>query len=143
MSQLSAYRVPPLHEFKAKRELREAGSRAYLPVETIKKRKQPVARGYIFTDHKPHDAKHVRGKVGSFDRVELIRLYPRRDRGHVLPDPFAPGDSVLVQRGPFAALNGTVIEKRGKRGWFVDVAIFGKLSRVTVATHYMRKHDPG
>jgi len=143
MTTISAYRVPPLQEFRAAKELRQAGHRAYLPTERNGKRKSPVARGYIFATGKPSEAKHVRQRIGDLPRASLIRLYPRRDRGHEAPEPFKSGDSVLIERGPFAALSGIVVTKRGKRGWLVDVAIFGSKSRCTVATHYMRKHDPG
>lgn len=143
MSHIIAYRVAPQCERKAARELRENGRRAYLPLEVVGKRKAPVARGYIFAETKPHDAKHVLSKVGDVNRAELIRLYPRRDRGHVAQDPFGEGDNVEIMRGPFTAFKGVVVSKRGKRGWIVDVSIFGRMSRCTVATHYMRKHDPG
>ncbi len=142
MTTIGAYRVPPLREYKARREIRKARERAYLPTERHGKRKAPVARGYIFATGKPLEAEHVRGKIGDVPRAQLIRLYPRRDAGHVPLDPFQPGDRVLIERGPFASLIGTVVEKC-KRGWLVDVALFSRVSRVSMKGTNMRKHDPG
>lgn len=144
-----AYRTPPQLERKAADELRAAGYRAYLPTEVKttrndRKRRVAVAPGYVFADGKPHDAKHVRTAVGSVHRSELARIYPRRDRGHMPPvSPFSTGDEVRIQRGPFAMLSGVIIDPAGKRGWHVDVRLFGSTTRAVVATAYMRKHDPG
>jgi transcription antitermination factor NusG len=151
MTTLNAYRTPPQLERKAAKELREAGIRAYVPTEvrTIRgaravKRRFPVAPGYVFAADKPHDAEHVRACIGSVGRSELARIYPRRDRGHKSPaSPFAEGDSVTIQRGPFAQLTGTVSGPAGKRGWMVDVMLFGRPTPVAVAERYMRKHEPG
>jgi transcription antitermination factor NusG len=150
MRTLNAYTVPPQKERKAVQEAREAGLRAYVPTEkktyrhgqkTIKRR-DPVAPGYVFAEGKPYEAKHIRSRVGAVERTAIARLYPRRDVGHMPPDPFKAGDQVVVQCGAFASLSGTVVAKC-RRGWLVDVLLFGRLSRVSIATHNMRKHDPG
>jgi transcription antitermination factor NusG len=140
---INTYRVATQQTFKAYRELTENHCRPRLPCEKRGKRRYPVASGYIFADSKPREAKYVKRLVGPVNRAELIKLYPRRDRGHLMPDPFAPGDTVLIERGPFAALSGVVVGKRSKRGYMVDVSIFNRMSRVSISPHYMRKHDPG
>lgn len=152
MRTLNAYTVPPQKERKAVQEAREAGLRAYVPTEkktyrggkkTVTRR-VPVAPGYVFAEGKPYEAKHIRNRVGAVDRTAIARLYPRRDVGHKLPAlPFEPGDRVTIQRGPFAQFIGTIIGQAGKRGWMVDVKLFGRMIEVAVATHYMRKHEPG
>lgn len=143
MSTITVYRVPPQQEFKAARELRQAGFRAYLPVETVKRRRQPVARGYIAADGKPSEAKHVRKRVGEVERVELAKLYPRRDRGHEKQEakPFAVGDRVEIKVGPFASMTGLLAKKRGRRQWLVDVGC--NTGRVSVQTTSLIRIDPG
>jgi len=150
MRTLNAYMTCPQKERKAVKEAREAGLRAYVPTEkktyrigqkTIKRR-VPVAPGYVFAEGKPYEAKHIRTRVGAVERTAIARLYPRRDVGHMPPDPFKAGDSVVISCGTFASLPGTVIEKC-RRGWLVDVQLFGRLSRVSIAPHNLRKHDPG
>lgn len=139
MSTITAYRVPPQMEFKAARELRQAGNRAYLPTERHGKRKAPVARGYIFADGKPAEATHVRTAVGLVQRPELIRLYPRRDRGHTAPEPFKAGDRVEIKVGTFANLIGTLARKRGRRQWLVSIAD----RQVCAQTSSLIRIDPG
>lgn len=139
---INTYRVATQQTFKAYRELTENHCRPRLPCEKRGNRRYPVASGYIFADSKPREAKYVKSLVGPVNRAELIRLYPRRDRGHLMPDPFAPGDGVRIDKGPFASFHGTVIEKC-KRGWLVDVKLFGSVRRVSMKSTSMRKHDPG
>jgi hypothetical protein len=140
MSTINAYRVPPLHEFKARRELREAGCKAFLPTARLSKRNQPIARGYIFADHKPPDAKHVRSPIGPCPRAQLLRLYTRRDRGHEPASPvWTAGDRVEIKVGPFASMSGSLIRKRGRRQWIVDVA--GK--HICAQTQSLIRIDPG
>jgi transcription antitermination factor NusG len=136
---LSAYRVPPLQEFRAAKELRQAGHRAYLPTERQGKRKAPVARGYIFATGKPAEAKHVRQRIGDLPRASLIRLYPRRDRGHEAPEPFKAGDRVEIKVGTFASMTGTLTRKRGRRQWLVDIS--GR--QVCAQTTSLIRIDPG
>jgi transcription antitermination factor NusG len=152
MRTLTAYTTPPQKERKAVQEAREAGLRAYVPTEKktyrgLKRtvtRRVPIAPGYVFAEGKPYEAKHIRTKVGTVERNALARLYPRRDRGHRFPVlPFEAGDRVTIQRGPFAQFIGTIIGHAGKRGWMVEVRMFGREMEVAVATDYMRKHDPG
>lgn len=151
MTTITAYRTPPQQERKAAQEARDAGYRAYVPTEQVKhktasgktiSRRRPVAPGYVFAAGKPAEAEHIRARVGTASRVEVARLYPRRTRQPVA-DAFAPGDAVTVDRGHFAALHGTVVEKRGRRGYVVDVVMFGRTLRTTIAGDCMRKHDPG
>lgn len=151
MRTLNAYTVPPQKERKAVQEAREAGLRAYVPTEkktyrgakrTVTRR-VPVAPGYVFAEGKPYEAKHIRNRVGTVERTAIAKLYPRRDVGHMPTDPFKPGDPVVIQRGPWASLYGEIVEKRGRRGWWVDVKMFGTVTRTTLAAHYMRKHEPG
>lgn len=126
-------------EFKAAKELRQAGHKAYLPTERNGKRKSPVARGYIFADGKPPEAKHVRQRIGNVQRAALIRLYPRRDRGHEQPEPFKAGDRVEIKVGHFASMTGTLTKKRGRRQWLVDMG--GK--QVCAQTTSLIRIDPG
>jgi len=146
MSTITVYRVPPQQEFKAARELRQAGFRAYLPVETVKRRRQPVARGYIAADGKPNEAKHVRKRVGEVERVELIKLYQRRDRGHEKPQvAFEAGNTVklsqryTVDKGKTVDVVGILVKKRGRRQWLVDIG--GK--QVCAQTTSLIRIDPG
>lgn len=139
MTTLSVYRVPPQQEFKAAKELRQAGHRAYLPTEKHGKRKSPVARGYICADGKPPEAKHVRQRIGRVHRADLIRLYPRRDRGHEAPEPFKAGDTVEIKVGTFASMTGTLTQKRGRRQWLVSI----KGRQVCAQTASLIRIDPG
>jgi len=150
MRTLNAYTVPPQKERKAVQEAREAGLRAYVPTEkktyrgakrTVTRR-VPVAPGYVFAEDKPYEAKHIRARVGTVDRTAVAKLYPRRDVGHMPPDPFKPGEKVSIQTGKFASFNGVIVAKC-RRGWLVDVSIFGRQCRVSMATHGLRKHEPG
>lgn len=140
---ITAFRVPPQQEFKAAKELRDNGHRAYLPTERQGKRKAPVARGYIFATGKPPEAKHVRQRIGDLPRASLIRLYPRRDRGHEAPDPFKVGDRVrLKYEVPGEGrplLNGVLLKKRGRRQWLVDIS--GR--QVCAQTTSLIRIDPG
>jgi transcription antitermination factor NusG len=151
MTTITAYRTPPQQERKAAQEARDAGYRAYVPTEKVKhrtalgktiSRRRPVAPGYVFANGKPAEAEHIRARIGNASRVEVARLYPRRMR-QTVADAFAPGDTVIVDRGPFAALTGTVVGKNGRRGYVVDVQMFGRTLRTPVASDCMRKHDPG
>lgn len=139
MTTLSAYRVPPLQEFRAAKELRQAGHRSYLPTERHGKRKAPVARGYIFATGKPAEAKHVRQRIGDLPRASLIRLYPRRDRGHEAPEPFKVGDHVEIKVGHFASMTGTLTRKRGRRQWLVSIGD----RQVCAQTTSLIRIDPG
>jgi len=93
---LSAYRVPPMMERKAAQELREAGSRAYLPRDRNDPRRSPIARGYVFTNYKPAFAKHVRSKVGDCSRAEVLRICTKLRRQERNDNPFKPGDTASM-----------------------------------------------
>ena len=153
MRTLTAYTTPPQKERKAVQEAREAGLRAYVPTEkktyragragkTIKRR-VPIAPGYVFADGKPYEAKHIRTKVGTVERNALARLYPRRDRGHMLAQPFEPKDHVEVIAGAFMGFKGTVIKQNRRRGWDVEIKMLGGNRIVAFGTEYLRKLEPG
>jgi hypothetical protein len=99
MDTLSAYRVPPMMERKAAQELREAGSRAYLPRDRNDPRRSPIARGYVFTNYKPAFAKHVRSKVGDCSRAEVLRICTKLRRQERNDNPFKPGDTAIKTVG--------------------------------------------
>ena len=126
---LAAYRVPPLHEWKAAQELREAGIRAYVPREATASRKAPVARGYVFSAAKPAFAKHVRSRVGTVTTAELARLYIKRQRrAKEEANPYSAGQAVY--RGEVPA---KVISISG-RMCVVETKLLGK--EITQALHY-------
>lgn len=121
MSTLTAYRVPPQLEFKAARELRDAGIRAYVPRDTTSKRKAPVARGYVFARHKPAFAKHVANPIGPVTSQELARLYLERQRRRSEErNPYSIGQAVY--RGEIPA---KVIGISG-RTCIIEVMMLGK-----------------
>ena len=97
---LSAYRVPPMMERKAAQELRDAGSRAYLPRDRNDPRRSPIARGYVFTNYKPAFAKHVRSKVGDCSRAEVLRICTKLRRQERNDNPFKPGDTATRGETP-------------------------------------------
>jgi len=139
MSQLIAYRVPPQQEFKAARELREHGHKAYVPRDLADKRKPPVARGYVFSGGKHAFARHVRSPVGPVNPLELRRLYVRRPAPPQPERPFSIGERVEIKDGPFAKLRGTIAVRRGRRQWLIDTAS-GKLA---VQSQSLVRIDPG
>jgi len=121
MTTLAAYRVPPLCEWKAARELRDHGIRAYVPRNPDASRREPIARGYVFTTHKPTFAKHVRGKVGNVAPAELARLYLRRQRRRAdEPCPYVVGQVVYL-----GEVQAKVIEIRG-RTCIIETTLLGK-----------------
>jgi hypothetical protein len=129
MTTLAAYRVPPLCEWKAARELREHGIRAYVPPDHTAKRKSPIARGYVFANHKPAFAKHVRGKIGPVKPADLARLYrERKRRAEEEPNPYSVGQQVY--RGEVPA---KVISISG-RMCVVQTTLIGR--DITQALHY-------
>ncbi len=140
MSTITAFFVATVQSFKAKRELLDAGNRPRLPTEMRGRRRVPVAPGYIFANGKPHDAKYVGRRIGDVPRAQLVRLYPRRDRGHEPASPvWTAGDRVEIKVGPFASMSGSLIRKRGRRQWIVDVA--GK--HICAQTQSLIRIDPG
>lgn len=140
MSTLTAYRVPPLHEWKAARELREAGIKAYVPRDHAAKRRAPVARGYVFSASKPAFAKHVRDRVGAVTTAELARLYLKRQRRAAEPDAqFKTGQRVEIKVGIFASMTGVLFKKRGRRQWLVSIGE----KQVCAQTASLIRIDPG
>lgn len=96
-NRLTAYRVPPQMEFKAAKELREHGHRAYVPRDLADKRRPPIARGYVFSGGKHAFARHVRTPVGTVTTAELGRLYAvRKPQKRTSANPFTIGQSVMV-----------------------------------------------
>lgn len=129
MSTLTAYRVPPLHEWKAARELREAGIKAYVPRDHAAKRRAPVARGYVFSAAKPAFAKHVRDRVGAVTTAELARLYIKRQRRASEPhNPYSAGQKVY--RGEVPA----IIVSTSGRVCLIETTMLGKPHRISI--HY-------
>ncbi len=146
MSRLTAYRVPPQQEFRAARELREHGHRAYVPRDLADKRRPPIARGYVFSGGKHAFARHVRSPVGPVPTDQLARLYGRRPKvADVAPIEFQPGDRVRIKPGALSLpsgddVTGTLERRKGGRGWWVDI---GMPARVVVLPSDMIRIDPG
>lgn len=143
---ITVFRVPPLNEFKAAREMRQAGFRAYLPCEKINGRRHPIARGYISGTGKPYEAKHVRQAIGDVPRAQWIKLYPSRDRGHQPAAPqFSTGDKVELKgwmrgaAGEYETVVGVLIRKRGRRQWMVSI----DGQQICAQTTSLIRIDPG
>ena len=141
MTTLTAFRVAPQMEFKAAREIREAGGRAYVPRDRTEKRKTPTARGYVFANFKPAFAKHARSPIGAVRTAELSRLYIQRQKIDK-PVIFNPGDTVRIKLGPFADLIAKLIKKRGRKEWLCSIPA-KSIGSVCVQTHNMIRIDPG
>lgn len=109
-NRLLAYRVPPQQEFRAARELRENGHRAYVPRDLADKRRPPVARGYVFSGGKHAFARHVRSPVGAVTTAELGRLYAvKKPRASRPTNPYEVGSTVLIGDVP-----GVVVDRSGE-----------------------------
>lgn len=145
-NRLNVYATPPQLERKAAAEIREAGIKAYLPMEVISggrklsngqvrpyNRRVPVARSYVFAETKPPFAEHVKARVGpkegglKISRGELAGLYKtaRRPAGKRRERKFVVGEQISIKVGPLANLSGTIVEDRG-RFYRVAVELFGK-----------------
>jgi ribosomal protein L21E len=146
-NRLNAYATPPQLERKAAKEIREAGIRAYLPMETISggrklsngqvrpyNRKVPIVRSCVFAEAKPPFAEHVKGRIGpkqgnlGVSRGDIAGLYKTARAREFKPKrvrKFVVGDQISIKVGPLANLSGTVIEDRG-RFYRVAVSMFGK-----------------
>lgn len=140
---LHAYKVPPHQEGKAAEECRQAGAKAYLPIETItrfnrrtKKGKYkvtvPVARGYVFAEYKPAFAKHCGKFVGKTTVDELQPLLALKDAVAADDAKFRLGDPVILRRGPHAEMYGVIASDRGNGKWEVTVTLFAKSFTVVV-----------
>ena len=130
-STLNVYTTPPQQERKAAKEAREAGFKSYVPIESVQardhsgrfgkgKRRVPTARGYVFAEGKPFDAKHIRTNKGAADRREVFRLYVRSSATQIR-HAFKPGDDVSIKRGKYASVPGVVAEIY--RGCWYDVRV--------------------
>jgi transcription antitermination factor NusG len=139
MSRLTAYRVPPQMEFKAARELRENGHRAYVPRDLADKRRPPIARGYVFSGGKHAFARHVRSPVGPVPTDQLARLYQLRHSVQEVPVALKAGDRVEIKVGPFASVTGTLARLHGRRRWMVDLGTRVVSARVDT----LIRIDPG
>lgn len=155
-STLIAYRTPPQMERKAAQEAREAGIKAYVPIELVQtrehngrfgkgKRRVPTARGYVFAESKPADAEHIRNAIGPVPRQELLRLYVRSSKTQ-RKHKFSPGDQVSVKglkRGRDEDLEATVTEVI-RVGWYkVRVAMFGKGHEIKIKESDLAILHPG
>ena len=128
-NRLFAYRVAPQMEFKAAKELRDAGIRAYVPRVPGAKRREPVARGYVFSGAKPAFAKHVRSAVGPVSGTELARLYLKRQtRRADERNPFSVGQNVSRGEVPakVIAISGRTVR--------IETVMLGKQHQVAI--HY-------
>jgi transcription antitermination factor NusG len=125
---------------KLQAELRRDGFKAHVPRHRVDK---DTPANIVFTNALPAFAKHARDVLRQIPTREVLKLYGSRPlASHSVPDAYAEGDHVRIDKGPFASFFGVVV-CRVKKGWDVDVNIFGRICRVTMATHSMRKHDPG
>lgn len=159
-NRLNVYATPPQLERKAAAEIRDAGIRAYLPMETISggrklsngqvrpyNRRVPVARSYVFAETKPPFAEHVKGRIGpkkgnvGISKGEIAGLYKtarQRERTPSRTRKFAVGDSIMINVGPLASLYGTIIEDRG-RFYRVAVDMFGKTHTQAFSEMHLEK----
>jgi len=158
-NRLNAYATAPQMEKKAATELRDAGIRAYLPMETISggrklsngcvrpiNRKVPVARSYVFAGAKPPFAETVNHRVGpkegarSISKADLSGLYKTaRQREHKpRARKFSVGDQISIKVGPLANLGGTIVEDKG-RFYRVAVSLFGKTHTQAFSEMHLEK----
>ena len=126
MNDMSAFRTPPQAEFKAEQELSETGFNAYVPSEYYWQRgpnrsrrfkaPRPAALGYVSSNCKPHDARHVRRRVGSVKDQELTGL-KAADAREIDTEPKAiewkPKDKARIISGPLEGADVVVNEIRG------------------------------
>lgn len=140
-STLIAYRTPPQMERKAAQEARDAGHRAYLPMEprTTAKglRRVPTARGYVFAEGKPADAEHIKGAIGAVSRAEIRRLYIRTSktqRTHA----FNIGEKVFIGSADLPAEITGII----RHGWYeIAVVMMGKRCITKVSEQHIRRQN--
>ena len=144
MSTISIYVTPPQKERKAAEECRRARIKAYLPLAKVKNRKAPLTPGYVYTEGKPYEAKHLRQRLGSVSRADVSRLWAHcRVRTPSRPEnPYKAGDAIVVAAYSYTDTSGNVIEVRGKVEQIRDrqcIILFwmaGKEQRQ--AMHYMQ-----
>ena len=137
MRTLIAYRTASQMERKATQEARAAGHRAYLPMDKTGQRQAPTARGYVFSEGKPHDAKHIKNAIGQVARNEVRRLYLRTSKKQH-QNAFQVGDRV------WSASNypGTVVQVHGRERYDVAVVIAHKTCVVKMKGRDMFRAHP-
>lgn len=148
---LIAYTTPPQMEHKAQQEARQAGHRAYVPTEPKQyqrgskshTRRVPSVRGYLFSEGKPHEAKYIKGSIGTVTRQEITRLYVRTSKTQ-RRHKFSIGDQITIKRGHHATLAGTVMEICGG-GWYeIAASLFGRVFHVKMKeidiSHHTHPH---
>lgn len=124
---------------KLVKELKQEGYKAHVTRHRVTKE---VTANLVFTNALPAFAKHAASVLAEIPTREILNLYGQRPPKPVEVDPFEAGDQVVILKGPFERHVGTVISKV-RKGWNVDVPLFGSMCTVTMATHSLRKHDPG
>lgn len=145
MSTLTAYRTAPQKELKAAQELREAGHKAYVPRQRLRRRSAftgkfwPVAPRYVISDATVRSvwAKHVGGPLGPVPPNQLARLYENRPSKDQTADKFKAGDEVIIKRGKHEVEMQGVVVKPRKGGYTVKFELFGKWCSVWVAQRYL------
>lgn len=156
---LNAYATAPQMEKKAAAELRDAGIKAYLPMETISggrrlsngqvrpyNRRVPVARSCVFAGDKPPFAEHVKARIGPKEgyrpipKGDLAGLYKQARQRKRSPRKrkFVVGDQISIKVGPLANLSGTIVEDRG-RFYRVAVELFGKTHTQAFSEMHLEK----
>lgn len=128
---LSAFRTAPQTEFKAERELQEAGISAFVPVEYRWRRvgasrsrrikiRTPMVPGYVIAASGLPMARYVRTRVGALTTDEADRLHMISGKEEANPDTppplelWDPGDKAVICEGPFKGHSVEVTESRGK-----------------------------
>lgn len=124
---------------KLVKELKQAKSKAHVSRHRVSRE---VTANLVFTNALPAFAKHAASVLAEIPTREILNLYGQRPPKPVEVDPFEAGDQVVILKGPFERHVGTVISKV-RKGWNVDVPLFGSMCTVTMATHSLRKNDPG
>ncbi len=140
MTTLTAYRVAPNTERKARDELHQHGIKARLPRERDCKGRTPIARGYIFSDYKPAFAKHVKSRVGAVSAADLLRLYPKRQKPAVPVRAYPDGASVAITRGH--AIISAIVTGYRDRTYFVEFEMLGKTQRQAIHEMHVKPGSP-
>jgi len=145
MSTAYVYRTRSNLEHRVATEIRRAGIKAYVPRDRGGRRspftgKQPTpAVGYVFSaqPYYPAQDKQPCIAIGRVTKEEMARLYIERPQRKPRTRPFAVGDQVVVQVGPFASLAGTVTKDRG-RIYLVDVMLFGRPTQAAIHEAHLK-----
>lgn len=132
-----ALRVRPKHEKTVAEYLSRLGLDSYVPLQKVRRRwsdrvkelNEPLFPGYIFSSFEYADrlrvlnAPSVQGSVGGVEDEEIEALRTLVASGKPLAHlPFLRiGQSVLIERGPFAGIRGVVL--RDESCWRVVVSV--------------------